>query len=127
MRNEQFIELCGEIIEKSIEILGNKGSEYTPVDRLANFKRRAKLLETNPGEIVVSDLTKHLDVLIQAVKTGEYRWCWEDEKGEGLKQRIADAINYLQLLAGYFEEERGKQYNWEDHLNPKRETPEITD
>ena len=39
------------------------------------------------------------------VRTGKYRWCWETEEGEGLKQRIADARNYLQLLAACLEEE----------------------
>jgi len=116
MKNEHFAEVCKEIIHESMKIMDNKKSEYAvPVDCLINFKRRAKLLETNPGEVIVSDLTKHMDVLIQAAKTGNYRWCWEDEKGEGLKQRIADTINYLQLLAGYFEETNESRKEHQDH------------
>lgn len=106
MDDSRFRDLNREILNKCLEVLKNKRVEYAPTDRLGNFKRRAELLGKQPEEIIVSDLTKHIDVIIQAAKTGNYRWCWEDEKGEGLKQRIVDAINYLLLLAGCFKEKQ---------------------
>jgi len=48
---------------------------------------------------------KHIQSISHAVRT-EYNWCWQTEQGhEGLKQRIADARNYLLLLAACLEAE----------------------
>lgn len=38
-------------------------------------------------------------------ETGKYDWDWETDGGEGLKQRIVDARNYLLLLAACLEVE----------------------
>lgn len=89
-----------------------KGDEYTDgADRLLDFRRIGNLLGKKPSEVAMTYLWKHLNAILLAVQRGEgYAWAWETEGGEGLKQRIADARNYLILLAACLDEEitRGK-------------------
>ena len=106
MNEPQFQKLCSEILDRSEDIMFAKAQEYAPVDRLENFKRRLPVLrEQKASQVILSDMSKHIDALARAVDTGNYRWCWADDDGEGAKQRIADAINYLLLLAAAMEEE----------------------
>ncbi|MFA7186517.1 MAG: hypothetical protein WC082_16570 [Victivallales bacterium] len=106
MTPEQFNELCKEFLQKEEAILNWKRSEYSSKeDRLQNFREVAEFLGQRPSEVALAYLMKHIQSIALAVRTGKYRWCWETEEGEGLKQRIADARNYLQLLAACLEEE----------------------
>ena len=76
-----------------------KAGEYTAgQDRLLNFKQVAEFLSQRPAEVALAYLLKHIQSVALAVQSKKYAWTWETESGEGLKQRIADARNYLCLL-----------------------------
>jgi hypothetical protein len=66
---------------------------------------------------------KHVQSIALAVRTGKYAWAWETEGGEGLKQRIADARNYLLLLAACLEAGSGSGLNASLPWGPRKVTP----
>jgi len=101
----QFNKLCGEFKEREDEIMDFKRIEYAAnEDRLENFRTISEFTETSMEQVALLYLLKHIQSITVAVKSDRYRWCWEDDDGEGLKQRIADARNYLLLLAAALEE-----------------------
>ena len=103
----RFEQLVKEFQEQEAKILSHKGNEYSDQeDRLLNFRAVAEFLGRTPAEVALAYLMKHVQSIALAVKTGKYAWAWETEGGEGLKQRIADARNYLLLLAACLEEEK---------------------
>ena len=107
----QFETLCAEFIEREAKLMTWKAGEYAGEgDRLLNFHQIGDLMGRNPSEVALSYLLKHIQSITLAVLTGEYVWAWEKEGGEGLKQRIADARNYLLLLSGCLDEEAGTQH-----------------
>ena len=102
----RFEGLVKEFQEQEGKILSHKGNEYSDQgDRLLNFREVAEFLGRTPAEVALSYLLKHIQSIALAVRTGKYAWAWETEGGEGLKQRIADARNYLLLLAACLDEE----------------------
>ena len=103
---ERFEQLVKEFHEHEGKILSHKGNEYSDKeDRLLNFREVAEFLGRTPAEVALAYLMKHIQSISHAVRT-EYNWCWQTEQGhEGLKQRIADARNYLLLLAACLEAE----------------------
>jgi hypothetical protein len=106
MTPDQFEILRDEFLVREARILDWKAGEYTANrDRLLNFKQVAEFLNQRPAEVALAYLLKHVQSITLAVRTGHYAWTWETEGGEGLKQRIADARNYLLLLAACLEEE----------------------
>ncbi len=107
MTPERFKILQDEFMIKEARIMDWKAGEYSDrVDRLMNFRQVAALLGQRPVEVALSYLLKHIQSVVLAVRSGDYAWAWETEAGEGLKQRIADARNYLLLLAACLEEEQ---------------------
>ena len=101
----QFNRLCEEFKGREDEIMDFKRTEYAAgEDRLENFRTIAGFTETSMEQVALLYLLKHIQSITVAVKTDKYRWCWEDGDGEGLKQRISDARNYLLLLAGCLDE-----------------------
>jgi len=105
---ERFRELVREFAEKEDTIFVWKAGEYsTDGDRLQNFREIAEFLGKKPLEIALAYLLKHVQSIALAARTGKYAWtwAWETEGGEGLKQRIVDARNYLLLLAACIDEE----------------------
>lgn len=110
MTPDQFENLRDEFLIHEARILDWKAGEYTANrDRLLNFKQVAELLNRRPAEVALAYLLKHVQSITLAVRTGHYAWAWETESGEGLKQRIADARNYLLLLAACLEDEQLKE------------------
>ena len=106
MTRESFENLREEFLEHEAGILEWKRGEYAPNDdRLQNFREVAAFLNKRPAEVALTYLTKHIQSIALAVRTGSYNWTWNTEGGEGLKQRFADARNYLLLLAACLEEE----------------------
>ena len=103
---EQFENLRDEFLVHEAKIMDFKRGEYSPnSDRLQNFREVAAFLGLRPSEVALTYLMKHIQSIALAVRSGEYAWTWNTEGGEGLKQRIADARNYLLLLAACLEEE----------------------
>ena len=106
MTKDRFEELREEFLEHEAGILEWKRGEYAPNDdRLQNFREVAALTGLRLSEVALIWLLKHIQSISLAVRNGKYTWTWETEGGEGLKQRIADARNYLLLLAACLEEE----------------------
>lgn len=102
----QFEEICEEFTKREAQLLAWKRNEYASgEDRLQNFRQVAEWTGQRSAEVALSYLLKHIQSISLAVCSGKYRWCWETVEGEGLKQRIADARNYLLLLAACLEEE----------------------
>lgn len=108
MKAEQFENLRDEFLVHEARILGWKRDEYSPnEDRLQNFREVAAFMGLRPAEVALTYLMKHIQSIALAVRSGKYAWTWNTEGGEGLKQRFADARNYLLLLAACLEEEAG--------------------
>lgn len=74
-------------------ITSSKGVEYAndTTDQLANFKRLAVQLGLLPEQVALVYLTKHLDSIQHAVRTGKVL-------SEPLHGRCLDAVLYLILL-----------------------------
>ena len=112
MTNQEFENLREEFLSKEAELLEWKGQEYgSNYDRLLNFKEISKFVGLNEADVCLLYLLKHIQSIVLVIKNDKYqnKWHWHDEKGnEGLKQRIADARNYLLLLAACIEEERNE-------------------
>lgn len=108
---EELNEVVQEFKEHSADLLQRKGEEYaSEEDRLKNFRTVAEMMDLDPEEVCANYLLKHIQSLALSVRTGEFDWVWRDEDGdEGLKQRVADAINYLFLLAAIIENQRGEE------------------
>jgi len=105
---EQFQALCEEFAEHEHALLGFKAEEYaSTTDRLLNFRQIAAFEERTMPQIAMTYLLKHLQSINMAVQKGDTpKWCWINPGGgEGLKQRFADARNYLLLLAACIEEQ----------------------
>lgn len=109
MTPQQFENLRDEFLTREARILDWKRGEYSPnEDRLQNFREVAALTGLRLSEVALIWLLKHIQSIALAVRTENYAWVWTTEGGEGLKQRIADARNYLLLLAACLEEEGGQ-------------------
>jgi predicted house-cleaning noncanonical NTP pyrophosphatase (MazG superfamily) len=106
MTPKRFEEMREEFLTHESKILDWKRGEYSPdEDRLQNFHEVAEFLEQRASKVALVWLLKHIQSIALAVRSGKYAWAWETEGGEGLKQRIADARNYLLLLAACLDEE----------------------
>ena len=106
MTPQQFENLRDEFLTREARILVWKRSEYSSnEDRLQNFREVAALTGLRLSEVALIWLLKHIQSITLAVRSERYSWTWETEDGEGLKQRIADARNYLLLLAACLDEE----------------------
>jgi len=102
---ERFEKLASEFLQYEEGLLNWKRGEYSSEeDRLQNFREIADFLGQRPAGVALSYLLKHIQSITLAVRTEKYAWAWETEGGEGLKQRIADARNYLLLLAACIDE-----------------------
>ena len=111
-----FKKLCEEFTKKESALLNMKARDYTaagiPIDernRLQNFYDVGSILNMRPSEVAITYLLKHIHSIVLAVQKGkatDSNWMWHDlECNEGLMQRIADARNYLLLLAACLQEE----------------------
>lgn len=105
MRAEIFSLVRQEFDDVENKLLGVKRSEYAgDEDVLINFREVAEINHMTPEKYCSVLLSKHFHAILRAVDKGEYKWCWADEFGEGLKQRIADTRNFLILLAALIAE-----------------------
>lgn len=87
--------------EQCFTKLREKGKEYNiNGDVNGNFKKIAALTTVDAKMVWLVHFSKHLDSIINYIKEGRVS-C--DEPIEG---RIADAVNYLLILASMIEEER---------------------
>ena len=87
-----------------------KRGEYSPdEDILQTFRKKAELSGFPAEAILAYNSLRLVRRIVRAVETGKYAWAWETEDGEGLKQCIADARNYLLLLAALLEDKNDNE------------------
>ena len=111
MDNQSLQNIREDMLSKESELLDIKGREYgADFDRLLNFKEIAALTNMKSVDVCLLYMLKHIQSLVLAIKSRNYqsKWYWSNNGNEGLKQRIADARNYLLLLAACIEEERNE-------------------
>ena len=84
-----------------------KAKEYAADhDTLMNFHRAAPFLGLTPAQYCIVLLVKHVQGIAKQIMDGEWLWAYRTESGgEGLKQRIADLVNYSCLLFALLHEE----------------------
>ena len=84
-----------------------KENEYAAdTDTLLNFHRMGPFLGLTPSQYCMVLVGKHMQGIAHQVMRGKWLWAYRTEDGgEGLKQRIVDAINYLMLLFALLHEE----------------------
>lgn len=92
MNASEFSDRLTQFFTDLRKITGSKGVEYAnDTDQLANFKRLATQLGLKPEQVCLVYLTKHLDSIQHAVRTGKVL-------SEPLHGRCLDAVLYLILL-----------------------------
>ena len=119
MNNEQFENLREEFLSKEAQLLEFKGREYgADFDRLLNFKEISALTNMKSVDVCLLYMLKHIQSLVLAIKSRNYqsKWYWSNNGNEGLKQKIADARNYLLLLAACIEDEGSQNMNFSKEL-----------
>ena len=105
MTGEEFAHLKEDFEAHEDALLRFKRTQYAADgDRLKNFRLIGELLGLRPEQVAVVYMAKHFQSIAQQVMEDTYEWAWETDRGEGLKQRIADLRNYGLLLAGCLEE-----------------------
>lgn len=113
---KKWAQLVLEFQAKEEALLQVKGNDYTTDDRdqLLNFNEVAVAegQGRRPMDIAWTLLLKHMHAIKLAVHTQRYIWAWENPQGEQLKQRIADARNYLLLLAACIDEQEEQKIDW---------------
>lgn len=99
-----------EFSEKTISLLRSKAADYAnDEDRLKNFREVASAANTTPEKVCFIYMMKHVQAIGNMVDRDDFVWEWTKPDGsEGAKQRIADAINYLFLLAANVEHSQRK-------------------
>lgn len=102
----RFHELAEEFGGRERALLDHKRSEYASqeADVLENFHTLGALLHQRPEQVAATLLAKHIQAILKQVQDDAYSWSWASDEGEGLKQRISDARNYLLLLAACIDE-----------------------
>ena len=110
MTPERFEALREEFLTHEARFPVWKRGEYSPdEDILQNFRKVAESLGFSVEEALAYKALRLVMRIVRAVKTGKYAWAWETEDGEGLKQRIADARDFLLLLAALLEEKNDNE------------------
>jgi hypothetical protein len=105
MEEKEFLVMLNEMEQEERRIMGVKGIEYTQgdavKDRLANFYRLADELNIDPKLVCWIYLKKHIDSIVCYIKNNKE---YSEEKIDG---RIHDARNYLVLLNGIIQQQKG--------------------
>lgn len=108
MNLDKRIRFAEALFKERIKVQKEKGKAYSgSEDSLANFKRNADLIGVSKYEVWLIYFMKHIDSIINAIKDNPFE---PVDRTEGLRGRIIDAENYLDLLFCLLseEEEKGK-------------------
>lgn len=109
MNVDRFNVVVEHFTERENALLGTKRADYARGDQdcLINFKEVPIIMGTTPQLYCLTLLMKHIHSIIQAAKKGiePPEWVWASPQGEGLKQHVADARNFLVLFAALVEED----------------------
>ena len=101
MNVKRFEEILGQFeSEEHILLLGKRKEYAVDEDCLSNFKATAKATSMSPEDVCVVLLMKHVQAIAKAAHDPSTRLGFGGSgAAEGFSQRIADARNYLILLA----------------------------
>jgi hypothetical protein len=92
-----------ELNAEGLTLIESKGRAYAgDGDSLANFKRNAERLGLTKYQIWATYFNKHIDSINSAIQQNPNN---PVDKTEGLKGRIIDAKNYLDILYCLLEED----------------------
>lgn len=101
MTSERFNEETQKQIQRSIDTLCKKATEYATEDRLHNFKVAASLEQVTPIQALAGMMAKHtVSVYDMCISGKDYPISLWEEK-------ITDHINYLLLLNAMVREHEG--------------------
>ena len=107
MNAKDFEEIVTARMDWCMKTLCAKGDEYArDGDRLWNFKVAARKLNCHPAEALAGMMVKHtvsVDDIIDGLAKGIV------PPKELVAEKIGDSIDYLLLLEGLIEEERGRR------------------
>lgn len=100
-QNERAAFITKFFNENCLPLTETKGKEYSrhENDVNSNFKRLSEETAIPSKTVLYIYLKKHLDAISSYIKTGQVL-------SEPIESRIADAINYLFILASLIEEEK---------------------
>lgn len=109
--SEDFRRIAEEYYGRESLLLKDKLKDYASgYDRLQNFREIADFLGFTMAEVALCYLMKHIQSIAVAVKMNQANLSWETSDGkEGLKQRIADARNYLLFIDACLEDDKRKR------------------
>lgn len=100
MTKEKFDNTVNETLEKCLNLLDCKATEYAAEDRLHNFKIVAELQGVSPQQALAGMMCKHTVSVYDMCMSGKpyFDSTWDE--------KICDSINYLLLLRALVEEEK---------------------
>lgn len=97
MNQQQFTALVDETFQTARQLLVVKGGEYAGSDdRLANFKRGARLTGATSLQVCLIYLSKHYDAVSTFVKDDAAGIC--RPRSESIEGRLDDLLNYCLLM-----------------------------
>ena len=110
MKQEQFVALVEQRIDKCMEVLGAKGKEYSGggKDRLHNFKRAAEMQGISPAAALRGMWAKHIVSIMDmfdAMDNGHV------PTSATVEEKLGDNINYSLLFEALITEMREKRSN----------------
>lgn len=88
--------------ERADTIMWPKMADYANGRFDSNFRKRAKDAGISVKQAWICLASKHWDAIISFCRDGKL-------ESEDIRDRIADQINYLMLLAGIVEDESGRE------------------
>lgn len=102
MTREEFAIIAAGQLSKCKDVLSMKETIYSDRDdRLANFKKAAKLQNRTPEGALFGMMAKHIVALSDFIETKESGGVVSSDEWD---EKITDSINYLLLLKGLLAE-----------------------
>ena len=115
MKLKKFQEICEQFFAEETKLLGIKRQAYAGGDQadvLTNFKQVGAFEGRKPEEVCLTLILKHIQSIQKKVASDKYispEFIDSTDGTEGFWQRIADARNYLLLLAALIKESADKE------------------
>jgi hypothetical protein len=105
MNSKRFDTIAIDFCSREMALLKTKRADYAEDDDcLMNFHQVSSLIGVRPEQYCMMLGLKHIQSILRAVADDRYDWTWSKPDGEGLKQHISDARNYLLLAAAIIDE-----------------------
>lgn len=115
MKLKEFQAICEKFFAEETKLLGIKRQAYAGGDQadvLTNFKQVGAFEGRKPEEVCLTLILKHIQSIQKTVSSGKYispEFIDSTDGTEGFWQRIADARNYLLLLAALIKDSSDKE------------------